>query len=732
MAQFIFGAQRGEAVLSPSDVEARERALRLRLEVPELVFVFDLIRERALPQLRAGNNREFCSSSEFEQLLCEAASIRLQKTQYAKLCSALERCGIFSEAGVLHTDSLARLCQALQGHVAYEVAAKGQAISMQRILFTISQHWLDIVQGCEALQDSTAQVSEASFASCLLEGGVALSLSDVRAVWSTLLRRAGVECFAGGAQPSLSASQLHACFNKQDANGEDICSSLSAIMRDQPHQRLRKEHTLAGRSTAGAIFPAAPSSSLHLSHPAYLQTNLLPWCDTEASQTTNLKERLYCRIMELPPSTFSSFVQCIKTGSAVVGGGVTRSVLFQALLNIDVRVSKAEAEDVWRQATDSVCREGRRIGLTVEDLFAWLSKDVERRFLMERVVGPAIEVAEAPPRELTTPVEPLAAAVEEAGKTEGEVTAALETRNRSVQLQDSESPSLSRGSRDSAKSLLGLSETQSPLPHHRFKKSSGMTSSDSIAAVMGSSDTGCVFEAHVARSASFGPSETTASGAKGDSLDVRQRREVVAVCRKQRAQMALLFRNAAASLNTEGVTCKRVCEDLERYLQSCRAWSPPLSRAVVWRLVCDVAGVAYDLDSESACVQFLQLTQFLDRMGTLPSSVSASHARDHSQVDLLIKNKLHDCRDIKGQRLRLLSLSTILRQRLRTLRGHNAADDCSAADTAKLLESVNLHLSADELRHIMEQANMGEGGAGFAVETSAQLHRIVLCLSGYL
>jgi len=249
---------------------------------------------------------------------------------------------------------------------------------------------------------------------------------------------------------------------------------------------------------------------------------------------------------------------------------------------------------------------------------------------------------------------------------------------------------------------------------------------------MGGSDTDCVLGGQLTRSASFGLSETSAKGANRDSLDVCQRGEVVAICRKHRAQIALLFRNTAASLNAEGVTCKRLCDELERYLQNCRSGSPPLSRAVVWRLVCDVAGVAYDLDSESALVKFLEFTQFLDRTGSLSSSKAANSTRDHSQLDLSIKNKLCDCRNIKGQRLRLLSLSTILRQRMRTLRGHDASDDCSAADTAKLLESVNLHLSADELRRVMEQANSGEGGAGFAVETSAQLHRVVLCLSGYL
>lgn len=718
--------------LSEADAEARERALRLRLEVPELLFVFDLIRERALPQLRAGGSGDFSNSSEFERLLGEAR-IRLHKTQYLKLCGALEGSGILSEVGLFHIDSLARICQALQGHVTPdEGTAKGHVISLQRILSTISQHWMEIVRRCGALQSSTsAQISEASFASCLQETGIALSKADVRAVWSTLLRGAQVVCIAGDALPSISSLQLHAWFDKQDASGQDPRSSLSAIMRDQPPQRLRKDHTQGGRSTGGAIFPAAPLSSHHSLDLAYLNHNLLPWCETESCQSTNLKERLYCRIMELQPAAFSSFVQCLKTGSAAAGGDILRSVLFQALLDIDVRVGKAEAESVWRQATDSSGFGGRKSGLSVQKLFAWLSKDAEGRFhIEEKELGLAIEVAQASSCKLVAPLE-APAAVEEIGKLEGKAIAAFETSLKPEKMQSLASPSLNRGSYDSTKSLLGLVEMQPPLPPHRFKRSSGITSSDSVAAVMKNSSAVCAFDARVARTTAASQSRTTASDDYGNAVDVRQRGEVVAICCKQRPQMALLFRNAAVSSSTEGVTCKQLCDDLERYLQSRRVWNPPLIRATVWKLVCDMAGVAYDSDSESASTHFLQMTQYLDRAAPPPSK-AASDARDHSQLDLSIKNKLFDCRDIKGQRLRLLSLSTILRQRLRTMNGRDDADDCSAADAAKLLESVNLNFSAEELRRVMEQANAGEGALAFTMETSAQLHRIVLCLSRYL
>jgi len=264
----------------------------------------------------------------------------------------------------------------------------------------------------------------------------------------------------------------------------------------------------------------------------------------------------------------------------------------------------------------------------------------------------------------------------------------------------------------------------------------------------------------------------------------QQRAAITSLLYKQRAQTALLFRRLfSAAPADSGLRCVDLCDQLLEYLHD-RAphlgigiatslslplsqaekqherLHQPLDRGVVWRLVCDMAGLGYSKDQESARIRFADVAAFLERaqgeaekdaMGVTASTSSLASKQttqatqtqqpSSAQLDFSLKKKLFESKDVRGERLRLLALSPPLRQRLRHSRvfantGIDVDGPVTAAELGQLVESIDLPLSAAECRYVLMHCGVSSQGLNVdenpGLEGAAPLHLVILFLSRYL
>lgn len=243
----------------------------------------------------------------------------------------------------------------------------------------------------------------------------------------------------------------------------------------------------------------------------------------------------------------------------------------------------------------------------------------------------------------------------------------------------------------------------------------------------------------------------------------QQRNDIIAVLYNQRAQTALLFRRIFAASPSTGIKCRALCDELVVFFDTRQFLCGAVDGMIMWRLVCDMAGVGYSVDPDSAHIKFSDLTKFLEtargREGSttavVSSAASAAPTTSHSanakknppsaHIDFELKRKLSDSKDVRGERLRLLACSHTLRQRLQTMRPSESrsqgemfpeeeieADTANLSECQKLLESIDVHATNAEMRYIFMHSSppSDSGNSAFSVgKPYAKLHNVILFLS---
>ena len=176
---------------------------------------------------------------------------------------------------------------------------------------------------------------------------------------------------------------------------------------------------------------------------------------------------------------------------------------------------------------------------------------------------------------------------------------------------------------------------------------------------------------------------------------------------KHRANIAFLFRK----LSLPG---SRIVD----YSIKCRSFAdallqPPvelkLSRWQAWKLVCQICGnISIHSDFDTATILFSDVMKYLElcQVGGLEAQL----------IPQILSEKLYLSNTVKGDRIRLLAQTPVLRQRVRqqqerrgaiggSWEGPRAADSLTAQDVRNLLSTIDVDLTAHEAMFVCKAAS---------------------------
>ena len=138
---------------------------------------------------------------------------------------------------------------------------------------------------------------------------------------------------------------------------------------------------------------------------------------------------------------------------------------------------------------------------------------------------------------------------------------------------------------------------------------------------------------------------------------------------------------------------------------------------VCWQVACDITSRPHTLDPHGTNnpVHYNDVVKFLDRM-----QKDAETGLNGPQLMRSLKDKCYRSRDLQGDKMRMLSLTPQLRQRLKQryisnrMRSRSASgiagvhDFVNAHDLMDLFATIDLHLSTSEARYICDQTAQAE------------------------
>ena len=637
-----------------------------------------------------------------------------------------------------------------------------------RILLAIAQKWVEVRRSLAR----EVIVTMTEFIELIRKVGIQLSTSDAQSTWRFCVRGAGAPSVVGVAAPSLSIAQLESviCSHMDDRSSPPAC--LAAVMRDNPlPRRLRREPdanlAVASPSLKLIMNQDTPRAHDSLSYSTVRLVHVLPWQSAEHSCNSNIHQRLARSVAALPTNSWTTMVLKLQQVASNGGGCVTRSLLREALLIAGLHLGTHEVDLAWTQAAIAARADtsGAAEGvMSVNDLFKWLGGEADLRFRTTQAEG-----GSKPKVESTADSPPIAPQMNEKGL---EVFSALPLDfslvNQSAKWDDFADHRLSLSQELVSPALETVNALPTTISSHqlvalRHRASTITTEQWPSLRCLINVDYPPPPESGMRRVNYFGaPGEIRTSpisisdkniSCHGDEsgngaippdphshnndnisskalkyVEDRLRLTIVKHLYQHRAETALLIRRIYGSCSS-GLSIRDFCHQLHTYLvDRITDVEHPLGWDIVWRLVCDMAGIGYNCCPDTSRIQFSNVTAFLDAELAI-----LSHSSD-SQHHQALKRKLFDCPNIRGKRVRLLALTPSLRQRLSCMKstkgfivGQHTSDlTVSVSECPDLLESVGLVVSAAEVRYVI----LNCGGDGIKCE--APLHQLIQFLSTIL
>ena len=713
--------------------------------------------------------------------LMREASILATREQTTQVYDAFAAYGILIESGegqCIDLDLLIRTDFKSRGRNCEPRSIGVVAPENRRILRAIAQKWM-VVRSALATE---VAVTMTKFTEVIRKVGIHISTSDAQSTWRFCISGSGAPSVSGVAVPSLSIAQLESviCSHMDERSSPPTC--LAAVMRGVPlPRRLRRESdaNVARAPTSLKLImnqdtPQAKDSS---NYSSVRRAHVLPWQLAEHECNSNIHQRLARSVAALPANNWTAMVLELKQGARKGSGCVTRSLLREALLIAGLHLGTLEIDLAWTQAVIAATAAGASGAadgiMSVGDLFKWLGGEADLRFRTAQAEGGFKPMtANSPPTtpqknekglEVPAAVLPDSTLVNQSANwddfadhrlslSQDLVSPALETeiitspstetipshqlvalRHRASAIATKLWPSL--------RCLINVEYPPPPESGNRRVNKALCASSEirtSLISISGKNDalnltTGCRGVESGNGAIPLVPqcihnniSSKTLEYVEDQKNEAMLRLSIVKHLYQHRAEIALLIRRIYGSCSG-GLIIRDFCHQLHAYLVNRIAVvEHPLGWNIVWRLVCDMAGIGYNCCPDTSRIQFSSVTAFLDaELATL------SHS-SYSQHHQALKRKLFDCPNIRGERIRLLALTPSLRQRLGSLKGfiegitYSSDLTVSVSECVVLVESVGLAISAAEARYVL----LNCGGDG--IQCEAPLHLIIQFLSTVL
>jgi hypothetical protein len=264
---------------------------------------------------------------------------------------------------------------------------------------------------------------------------------------------------------------------------------------------------------------------------------------------------------------------------------------------------------------------------------------------------------------------------------------------------------------------------------------------------------------------------------------------LMGILQELRIPLALTFRQLKRANKKNENFVK--CSDLSRaFLKA--PLSINISSETAWALVCDMANLPHNSDPVTSTLSYSDITHFLDEMKyqsartpLIPKSLDAvedhNDSTDNSRLNSLIDvdyltnnkatnnrindidnklksnskkeleyekdngiresiyHKLYDSKDIKGDKIRFLSLTPILRSRLRNdlcrktggQSWDSSLDYCSIQELMKLFQSIGVNFTLIELKYI-SNATDEKNTVPVTLQSGALLSKVMPFLAGLI
>ena len=214
---------------------------------------------------------------------------------------------------------------------------------------------------------------------------------------------------------------------------------------------------------------------------------------------------------------------------------------------------------------------------------------------------------------------------------------------------------------------------------------------------------------------------------------------------KQLIILALAFRGLKSTSVNHSKEKLVKCDDFARCLLKAPV-ALKTSPANAWQLTCIMAGIPVNSDPDTATIAYSDVTRYLGenqyfatadirtdacKAGTSKTEfvhIDSHHKGSEVQMDKLQPNcntdnlqnsiirKLYESKEIRGDKIRLLALTPVLRIRLRkSLTAgeiEHSSDICIVRELLMLFQSVDVMLSTDESKYLLDTATVKENSSG--------------------
>jgi len=763
------------------------------LEIPDLLYVFDLIHSRIGTSLIKTHPSPFLSLAAIKLVLSQH-QINLSNAKFDLLVDILGKCNIVRNGDSVDVQQLLKLCSTCSNHHSSidqsssngggSSSRSSSSASRTRLLENVKHKWRRGIY--PFLQNSTA-ISEIIFGDALRACNIIISTADRNYLWQSLCSSFEVE--NNSSTTTLSISQLNSFFTAAASVEQQQSSCISALMRDVPAARIRKEpseHLICIQPSPkvlealdwGKNCGQSGEVSTHAPPPIAIHIpsqNSLPWQSSEESTSTNISRHVQRRIDSLSDEHFGAFVDLLDGECIGIEGDVTRSALATALKGVGIRFSKIDSDALWADAARS-CKDKQGGMLSITNFLSWISPMARERMLAHK----AVKLQEQQQRKQIQQAEK-----EEVSFGRGSEVQMMDTKsvlnvNTTPPPPPSSLPSRSRfestppAPPSSSSSSSFLAPTPPPPPpsssssslipsfvlpfaaggvvvpkegegKEKMKRPHVSSSITDFWALDGPTRY-APQPPRMRRSVAPIPSDKSMvellsydEGIEGveeggskrgapveASVTHEEREDAIQLLNRHRAQLALIFRRLLEA-SPSNKNCV-LCKAFAEELSS-KFDGPFSSPTFCWIVACDMANVAVTTDLHSAYISYDQVLKYLDQESPAVAQKSA--------LNRSLKKKLVDSTCVQGDRLRLLSQMPILRQRLKghfNRHGRSSVEEsvasCSIRDITNILLTIDLSLTENEARMVFNELSKEE--EAHVQEASGKLGAFVLYLANLL
>ena len=768
------------------------------LELPESMFVLDLIRTRLnieLTRIARVSNRitidAFCSMMRDKQILMSSS----QLTSFLDCFTRNGNFGIITNSE-FNAAKLLELCKyAEQGHIlqvpGYKVASKTKEDirSSAHLLRNIKNVWSSIKNSSDFLPGFYTQDE---FFFCIKNEGLLFSKADSQQIWTILLSSKKTDVNnnklsfhflnvffatnneesaisnispenhenrvrkACGANERLYGSSLDfSWLQKGDAGYEDLTNKTN----DKYSERLYGDGRESGlpweRSYQSKISNDSHAATSHMS-----VHNPMPWMNSntdEVLKNSNLIQRLCLRLDALDDIGFQSLLKSFynysnsyngKEESNVENCLVNRRTLCDALAEADIKISKGDASIFFIQLRDSVVQiKHGVIAVTVSNIFDFLAKvdatcinDMYTKNLL--VVNKELAIERT--KDVISPGTILQDDIEQ--ETQEILTDAVElvhineTPAQELEVPHISPPTVSVSTNDLCERNEYVSdpeeitninllkeETSNDLPHTSAQRLE-LRARDKN---RGKNQMSSIFPDPVSYSDDVHPVTNKKENESKIKTEISSQmiEEVIDALQEKRAALALLFRKLGSSSGL--VPLQEFANSLSSIIGGKLGSLIIATTGLAWKISCSMLGASYLDDSTNLNIHYNDITAFLNKIANEKSSGDQGPKMIRS-----LKDKCTASQSLRGEKLRLLTLTPQLRQRLRQrfLQGRQRSlsqgtsgvqDHMSIFDLIDVFSVVDVHFTQPEAKFVCQMSTEDHN----MLEISTRLSAAVLFIS---